>query len=362
MRFKFSLGPPRPGTHHAREYAGSTQQTTCPPASPLVNWVKANAQRRPTRLEDGAGDYYGVDTVGGANQKGTVFELSRTPTGYVHTVVYNFLPYTVGGIDYPISPNGSLVADASGALYGTTAGGGIGPGPGLGTIFKLTPSPSGYTQSTLYAFGTNAADGVVPRSGLIIDKAGTLYGTALDGGAHGEGTVFSLTPTPSGYRERTLHAFAAFPSDGAFPFAGVIRDGSGTLFGTTLTGGSNNNGTVFALTPNRSGYYETVLHRFTGGYDGNNPYGGLVADRAENLYGTTEVDGVGGGGSGTAFELVAAAGYRETLLHAFGKKSANDGADPFYALIIDAAGNLWGTTPAGGATGNGTAFELGPVP
>jgi uncharacterized repeat protein (TIGR03803 family) len=311
-------------------------------------------------VDDGAGNFFGVATVGGTWQQGVVFELSPSPSGYVQTILYNFLPYTVNDVDYPLSPNGSLVRDASGALYGTTAGGGLGPPPGNGTVFKLTPTTSGYTESLLYAFGTNSNDGLVPRSGLAIDKTGALYGTAIQGGAHGAGTVFKLTPTPVGYRERTLHAFGENLSDGATPFAGVILNGAGVVFGTTYGGGINNGGTVFALTPTQGIYHETVLHRFGAvNYDGLGPFGRLVAGPNGNLYGTTEVSGNNGGGGGVAFELISAAngGCREVVLHQFGS-SSNDGLNPFYTLIFNWKGNLFGTTPAGGKFGDGTTFEL----
>jgi uncharacterized repeat protein (TIGR03803 family) len=309
-------------------------------------------------VADGAGNLYGVNSAGGTQSEGTVFELSPTPAGYVETVIYNFAPYTVDFIDYPPSPNGSLISDASGALYGTTAGGGYGPGPGFGTVFKLTPTPNGYVQSSLYAFGSNPNDGLVPSSGVVIDEHGAIYGTALDGGVHGRGTVYKLTPSTSGYRERTLHAFGEFKGDGAFPFAGLILGPGGSLYGTTLTGGINDHGTVFALAPVGAGqYHETVLFRFEGN-EGEAPYGGLVADPLGNLLGSTEVYGAHGAGGGLIFELSPTPqGCAETVLHRF-TGGGGDGLNPISSLILDPAGNIYGTTPAGGTYQNGMLFEM----
>ncbi len=143
-------------------------------------------------------------------------------------------------------------------------------------------------ETVLYNFSANGTDGFLPWASLIFDRAGNLYGTTTWGGTYGYGTVFELTPNGSGgWTETVLYNFT-FGTDGAIPYAGVIFDSAGNLYGTTFDGGTYGNGTVFELTPNGSGgWTETVLHSFSSGIDGANPYAGLILDRAGNLYGTT---------------------------------------------------------------------------
>ena len=261
-------------------------------------------------------------------------------------------------------PQGGLIADATGNLYGTTLGGGI--GNGYGTVFKLTPAG---TESVLHAF--TGGDGAFPGNTLLADAAGNLYGTTAGGGLNNYGTVFKLTLNSDGtYSHSVLYNFAGYPSDGQAP-AGLIADAAGNLYGTTVAGGENacvdyGCGTVFKLTANSdTTYSETVLHNFTGGSDGQYPFGRLIADAAGNLYGTTFY---GGGsscdlGCGTVFELKPNLDgtYSETLLYSF--TGDRDGVAPTAGLLADAAGNLYGTTSEGGGsryclTGCGTVFTL----
>jgi uncharacterized repeat protein (TIGR03803 family) len=250
---------------------------------------------------------------------------------------------------------GSLLLDQHGNVYGTTISGG--PKGKGGTAFKLTRQANGtWSQTVLYNFCSRSgcADGGGPFAGLIFDAAGNLYGTTESGGAHVYGTVFELTPGSDGWKENVLHSFG-FNSHGCCPKAGVVMDNAGNLFGTASV--------AFELSPGTSGWKETVLHNFTGHHgDGSGPWAGMILDEAGNAYGTTEMGGTNrscGGGCGTVYELepISGGGWKEHILHDFG--TVGDGAFPGVgALILDSAGNLYGTTNVGGATGYGTVFRL----
>jgi uncharacterized repeat protein (TIGR03803 family) len=206
---------------------------------------------------------------------------------------------------------------------------------------------------------TGGSDGSFPEAGLIFDSAGNLYGTTEIGGTYNAGTAFKLSPASGGgYTEMVLHSFT-YGSDGAVPTAGLIFDSAGNLYGTTSYGGNptSNSGAVFELSPaSGGGYTETVLHNFTGGSDGGNPYASLVLDSAGNLYGTAE--GGGTSNNGTVFKMSPASGggYTETVLYSF--TGGSDGQSPEGGLIFDSAGNLYGTTNTGGTSRIGTAFEI----
>jgi uncharacterized repeat protein (TIGR03803 family) len=204
--------------------------------------------------------------------------------------------------------------DAGGNLYGTTALGGNSSNSGV--IFKLTPNSTGWTETVLYRFcsQTGCADGASPYAGLTRDSSGNLYGTAKNGGVTactgGCGVVFRLAPNGSGWTYSAIHTFCSQNSncaDGAFPQAGLIMDGAGNLYGTTYNGGTGTNrqGTVFKLTPNTSGWTETVLYNFcsqSNCTDGANPQAPLIMDSAGNLYGTTAYGGNSNNG-GVVFAL-----------------------------------------------------------
>jgi len=317
---------------------------------------------------DAAGNLYGTAFGGGdpscgdPNGCGTVFQLTPAPGGgWTETVLHSFKGYPTDG-SYPYA---GVIFDAAGNLYGTTGGGGT---YGVGTVFELSPAAGGgWTETVLHSF--NGSDGHGPEAGLIFDAAGKLYGTTAWGGTGtdclntGCGTVFKLTPVAGGgWTETVLHSFSN--TDGALPFAGLIFDAAGNLYGTTQQGGSYGFGTVFELTPTAGGgWTETVLFSFNGnwsGRDGGLPEAGLIFDAAGNLYGTT-----GAGGTyayGTAFELTptAGGGWTETVLHSF-NNNGTDGESPLAGLIFDAAGNLYGTTGGGGTYGLGMVFELTPI-
>lgn len=204
----------------------------------------------------------------------------------------------------------------------------------------------------LYAFNPGRSDGYSPNSDLIRDSAGNLYGTTTFGGATGDGTVFTLAPDGT---DRVIYSFAG-STDGSFPVAGVIRDISGNLYGTTYEGGNSNCqaqgcGTVFKVSPDGA---EAVLYVFTGGADGSQPVARLVRDRAGNLYGTT----LSGGASGKGVVFEIAPDGSETVLHAFA--GGSDGVGPGAALLRDSGGNLYGTTLAGGSGNSGTVFRIAP--
>lgn len=215
--------------------------------------------------------------------------------------------------------------------------------------------------STIHSFAAlGGTDGQSPRGSLVMDASGNLYGTTEDGGANATGMVYELTPSGSGYTETVLYSFGPTTStDGEHPRGNLVIDSSGNLYGTTEYGGANGTGTVFELTRGGSGYTETILHAFgpSTGTDGDDPMAGLVMDASGNLYGTT-VSG-GANAKGTVFELArGGSGYTESVLHSFG--SGTDGSNPQAGLLLDSSGDLLGTTSGGGTSNDGTVFELTP--
>jgi uncharacterized repeat protein (TIGR03803 family) len=295
-------------------------------------------------IQDALGNLYGTTEEGGASDRGVVYKLGPSGT---ETILYSF----TGGAD-GATPLAGLVRDAAGNLYGTTLYGATSnacaPEDSCGVVFKVSPSG---TETVLHTFSNT--DGQLPQAGLVRDAAGNLYGTTFFGGAHGAGVVFELIRCNSGYDFKVLYSFTG-GADGGYPQAGLIRDTTGNLYGTTWNGGTKNGecgggacGVVFRLSPSGS---ETVLYSFTGGADGANPSAGLVLDAAGNLYGTTYHGGAQsgacqGGTCGVVFKLGGT--DVETVLHTF--SGGADGGNPTAGLVRDAAGNLYGTTPLGGA-------------
>lgn len=284
-------------------------------------------------MRDSAGDLYGTTFSGGANGDGVVFKLSRSGT---ETVLYHFM----GGND-GANPEGRLVMDTKGNLYGSTLNGGGSDQQGI--VFKLSPRGR---ETVLYNF-TGGSDGALPVGGVIMDANGNLYGIGARGGAAGEGVVFKLSPRG---REKVLYSFTG-GNDGGVPQANLVRDAGGNFYGITAQGGANNQGTVFKLT---SRGREIVLHSFAGGSDGSDPRAGLLMDADGNLYGTTEAGGAAN--KGVVFKVSPRG--RETVLYSF--TGGNDGGEPFGDLIGDANGNLYGTTSVGGAANRGVVFKLSP--
>ena len=316
---------------------------------------------------DSAGNLYGTTSFGGAYTNGSVFELSPNGTGgFVYHLLYSFNPNLGDGAN----PYGALVFDNVGNLYGTTYGGG---GGNSGTVFELSPQAGGvWTETIVHSFKPQQGDGRYPLAGLMMGSKGFLYGTTSQGGSgttcgsSGCGTVFVLIPRSGGvWPEKIIHSFDGGTTDGASPVANIVLH-SGKLYGTTQVGGAGgsvNSGTVFELAPNGSGSWtETILHSFTNaGSDGYNPDAAVVFDSAGNLYGTTNAGGANN--YGTVFELSPNAGgnWTETVIHDFYSIPGVDGIYPESAgLTFDASGNLYGTAAAGGANANGIVYKLTP--
>ncbi len=296
---------------------------------------------------DSAGNLYGTATSGGSGGYGIAFELKRSGNSYAFTVLHPFASGTDGA-----APGSRLMLGPQGHLFGTTQSG----AGGGGTVFELSGTPVPNQETVLYSF-TNAANGYQPSNGdLSFDAAGNIYGTTGAGGAYSGGTVYELSPGKSGYSEKVLYSFGR-PGDGSVPYAGVIRDAAGNLYGTTSAGGNAGDGTVFELSQKGSGWNETILHDFQGQADGLVPYAGLARDSAGTIYGATTEGGAGGqNGGGTIFTLkrVAGAWNFQTLYAVPGWGISGS----FRTLYVDGAGNIAATTHCDGANNSGTVFEL----
>lgn len=319
---------------------------------------------------DGAGNLYGTTQYGGTACTGyfcgvgTVYELSPAGGGlWTETILYNFQAAGDG-----IYPQGGLVMDSAGNLYGFTGFGGndaICNGLGCGTIFELTPGSGGaWTEHILYTF-QDGADGGEPRTGsaLVFDTAGNLYGTGAVGGdvtcnpPYGCGVVFELSPTGGSWTERAIHNFE-INKGGVFPSTGLAIDSLGNLYGN-MPGGANGDGYVYKMSPQTGGGFKfTSLYSFDETHGGQ-PYGTpMVAGGI--IYGTL-FDGGGDNasctlGCGGVFRLAPSGSGVHYSFLGFG--TAPKGANPQGNLIQDPSGNLYGTTSAGGAHGDGTVFEV----
>ncbi len=340
-------------------------------------------------IRDAAGNLYGTTSAGGVSNAGLVYELDAAG---METVLYSFPGATNGA-----APAGSLTRDSSGNLYGTTSAGGLN---GAGTVYRLDPSGK---ETLLYSF-TGGTDGADPQSGVIRDAAGNLYGTTFSGGVNGFGVVYKLdasnmltvlhsfTGIPDGYNpsgglifdasgnlygtttlggtadgggaifkidtrgeETLLYSFVCAPKDiycDLYPFSGLTLDGAGNLYGTFQSGGPAKSGSVYQLTPTGQ---LIILHAFAQSQaDGYSPYAGVVLDSAGNLYGTTQLGGENN--FGVVYEISAAG--QETILYTF--TGGLDGGHPFGGLLRDQAGNLFGTTPGGGSDGDGVVYKIDP--
>jgi len=251
------------------------------------------------------------------------------------------------------APAGAVIKDAAGNFYGTTNQGGA---YGFGTVFELVNTSGTYSEKVLYSF-TNSPDGAYPYAGLIMDAAGDLFGTTPNGGSSGYGIVFELVNSSGTYTERVLYSSSGSPDGGTID-SGVIMDAAGNLYGTTFNGGAYASGNVFELVNSSGTYSEKVLYDFlpNSGVDGANPGAGVIMDASGDLFGTTYWGGPQN--AGTVFELVNTSGtYSEKVLYSF--TNSPDGANPYGGgLIMDAAGDLYGATSAGGLQSAGTVFEL----
>ncbi len=304
-------------------------------------------------VADSAGNLYGTTNLGGTGNChsgcGTIFELSPNGTGWTGTVLYNF----AGGTDASY-PAAGLVLDTHGNLYGTAYGGSA--TCGCGTVFRLSPATGGgWTESILYNF-SGKGDGALPQGPLVFDSIGNLYGATFEGGTFGGtcgeggcGLVFKLSPASGGtWTQTVLHAFSG-GSDGRYPVGAVTLAGN-TIYGaTSLSGtlsgcGGTGCGVIFKLSQSATGWKETVLHSFHGGSDGSTPPSGPTLDAAGDLFGVTSYGGSTADcapqGCGLAFRLSSSSGWKETVLHAF--THSDDGAYPVGPLSFDAAGNIFG--------------------
>jgi uncharacterized repeat protein (TIGR03803 family) len=332
------------------------------------------------------GSLYGTTPYGGESGCqfnlgcGVVFNL-RPPAAACKTALCpwsktNLYEFT-GGSDGGNPGYGDLVFDQAGNLYGTTSLGGL----GIGVVYELVPSGGGWTQNVLYSLGSGSGYG--PEAGVLLDKAGNLYSTCLSGCGGSYGAVFELSPSGSGWTETALRVLQPL-SDGAYPVGGLISDSAGNLYGTTSWAGPYYGGTVFELSPSNGSWTFTALYDFvcnncvqnstvrTNFSSGWNPQGiksdrfapspgpqaNLVMDAAGNLYGTTYQDGANR--DGNVFKLTPSnGGWIYTSLHDFTCGSGNDGCSSGGTPVLDANGNLYGTA-GGGAYGDGVIWEITP--
>ena len=369
---------------------------------------------------DRAGNLYGTAEYGGSQANdchitkgcGTIFKLTPSGTGWVFRPLYQFQGFPSGD---GAQPMGRVIIGADGSLYGTTQqGGGSGQncGVGCGTVFKLTPPATfcrsftcSWRETLLYSFA-GTPDGASPSGELAFDGAGNLYGTTQSGGTGAEfgGIVYELSPAQGSWSKTILYNFPQ-----AAPYGGVVRDGAGNLYGTTNFDGEYNSGYAYQLTqsgtlnnlhsfgapfdgfgtygvildqagnlygatgngmhngepdayelsPSGGNWTYIILHTFAPLYGGGPGGADLVMDAAGNLYGTTIGDGESGDPYGNVFKLTPSNGiWIYTDLHDF--SGGSDGRRPFSSVVIDASGNLYGTASEGGANGDGVVWEITP--
>jgi len=352
---------------------------------------------------DRGGNLYGTTQFGGAGLNGTVFKLSRAGSGWVLVTLYGFHGGSDGG-----NPEGRVVFGPDGGLYGTTTYGGVGSGTVFeirppATVCHAVSCP--WTETPLYTF-QGGSDGAFPQYvDLTFDRSGNIYGTTLGGGrfscpSGSCGVVFQLTPAGGSWTENVLYRFNA-GDDGYGPYSGVILDGAGNLYGTAAFGGGASLGTAYELSPSASGWTPTVLTDFSGG--GGFPLGGLTFDAHGNLFGTGYIGGTafelqpsggnwiftqiasfngydgptgsltfdssgnayganltgGANGDGFVFKLTpSGGGWTVTDLYDF--RNEEDGGLPMGNVILDSSGNLYGTTVQGGQHGVGVVWEITP--
>jgi uncharacterized repeat protein (TIGR03803 family) len=300
---------------------------------------------------DSSGTLYGTTLYYGAFGSGTAWELSPASGGtWSESILHSFHGTTDGLFPY------GLNFDPRGHLYGTTSGGGANDD---GLVFQLVPRPTGHwADQVLYNF-MSGTDGDSPAGVLTFDAKGNIYGTTYVGGPHLTGTVFELSKRNETAREQILYTFQGLPfgsgPDGTNPTTGMVFDSAGNLYGTTSYGGESGVGTVYELSPDGNGTWtESVIYTFTDGTDGGHP-GGLLIDQTGNLYGATS----GHNTLGSVYELARSSGgqWNFTVLHDF---EGPDGASPEGSLVMDQAGDLYGTTAFGGENDNGVVFEVAP--
>jgi uncharacterized repeat protein (TIGR03803 family) len=320
-------------------------------------------------IMDVSGNLYGTTTVGGRGE-GVVYELIQSPTTKIwkEKVLYTFcpkancadgsIPHTA--LTYAGAVSGALY-DGMSPLYGTVSSGSAN-GTYKGAVFELSPGKGGkWSEQILYSFCANSkcTDGATPTDfgALVLDGSGNLFGTTKNGGAAGQGVAFELSPKGGTWSESVLHDFCSANDchDGGPPYANMIMAPTGTLIGTTPFGGQNLHGAIYTIVPGAAPLY-SVLYSFCAQplcADGSYPYSHVTLDAAGNIYGTAEEDG--SADYGIAFELNS----QLRVLHNFCTKSdCPDGEYPQSALVMDASGNLFGTTQDGGAEDRGVVYEI----
>jgi uncharacterized repeat protein (TIGR03803 family) len=302
-----------------------------------------------TLVLDRAGNLYGttqINEISGGFGGGLLFQLKRAGSSWTFNPLHDFGSPIGDGVE-PLN-YGGLTFGADGALYGSTAYGGVTCGEQgyCGVAFRARPAPTVCKTSlcpwdyTLLNQFTNVSQ---PAGKVAFDAAGNLYGTTLSGG------VYELSPSGGAWNESVIYQF----NDAAIS-AGMVMDNAGNLYGVWMQGTQGNtNGGVFELSPSPSGWTENALYSFTGGNDGATPIGGLVFDNAGNLYGTTSTGGSAGGG--TVFELSPSGGGWTFNLVCSLRGAGHSG--PQSALTLDSQGNLYGTTYLGGSHGGGSVFK-----
>jgi uncharacterized repeat protein (TIGR03803 family) len=318
---------------------------------------------------DGAGNLYGTTFAGGARGGGTVFELSPQAGGGRSEKVLHSFGYNGGSGNGGIEgshPSAGLIFDSAGNLYGTTVFGGAGnclSGDyyvGCGIVFELSPAAGGSWDEKILQTFTGGENGEAPGAALVLDSAGNLYGTTGGGGFYGYGTVFELTPiVGAGWTATILHSFGG-GDDGRGP-VGLVSDAAGNLYGTTGGGGGANAcGTVYELSMDANGRWtEKLLHSFGDKFgEEGNPQMGITIDASGNLYGATSVGGAYGFGIIYLLSPATDSTWTESVLYVLG--TPGEALQPQASMIIDSAGNLYGTSVLGGAAGDGTVFELSP--
>ena len=301
-------------------------------------------------ISDAKGNLYAATAGGGTYSAGTVFMLS--PAGK-ETVLYEFTGANGDGN----APHGRLAFDAKGNIYGTTQSGGTN---GTGTVYELSKRSGVWTEKVIYNFSATGADGISPSAGMTIAPDGTMYSTTPDGGAYSGGVIFSLKKTVKGWKQTVIHNIN-FPSEGGFPYEGVMRDAAGNLYGVAPAGGASQQGVVYRLSPSKNGWVDTVLYSFTGqNGDGSGLYWiDLISDATGNIYGATSFGGTNG--TGTVWELVYSKtkkSYSESILYEFGSSASGDGNNPYGGLAMDSKGNLYGTALNGGSSNLGAFYRL----
>jgi uncharacterized repeat protein (TIGR03803 family) len=304
---------------------------------------------------DSAGNLYGTSVLGGASGSGTVFQLAPSGNGWIHTVLYSFTGGTDGGEPYK-----GVTLDPQGNLYGTAVTGGTGACEGgCGVAYKLTHSGGSWSQTVIHYF-SGGNDGSGPGAGLTIDHQGNLYGVTPTGGANGLGVVYQLNPDAGGnWTFKVLHTFTG-GTDGATGSAGRLLLHGGRIYGVATAGGANAKGIAYELKPSHTGEWTlTTIYAFQGQPDAGFPYSALLLGTSGKLYGTTYYDGANNLGSVYELSRTAMGRWKERVLYSF--QGGSDGQNPLGNLVIDAAGNLYGTTSEGGASGSyGTIFKLTP--